>query len=214
MKVLSFCVVAKIWIFGKLEYMPATKKLKISQKIIKYLDLSKIKYEIVNHKTVYTAYDKAATLRVKPNVTGKTLILKADSNLIMVLAPGNKNLDLVKLKKLTKVKKLGFLSEKVLKNKFSAQGGYASGVKGIKLGAIPPFGDLWKLPLFVDRGLLREKSIFISSGIYEASFKVNPKIFENMIPAKRVPGNFPKGKILGAVLGSFSKPKKKCFIIA
>jgi len=93
------------------------------------------KTEAIAHKTVYTAYDKAATLKVKPNVIGKTLVLKADKDLIMVLAPGNKNLDLVKIKKAAKAKKVDFISETIIKNKF----------KGIKLGAIPPLGELWKL---------------------------------------------------------------------
>jgi Ala-tRNA(Pro) deacylase len=167
--------IAKTEIFGIVDCM------KISPKIIKFLDSNKIKNEVISHKTVYTAYDKAATLKIKPNVIGKTLVLKADSGLIMVLAPGNKNLDLQKLKKLAKEKKLDFVSETILKNKF----------KGVKLGAIPPFGGLWKLPLFCDKGLMKEKKIFVSSGIYEASFKVNPKVFEKL-----------------GTLGNFSKAKK------
>jgi Ala-tRNA(Pro) deacylase len=157
--------------------------MKIPAKITKYLDSAKIKYEIVEHRTVYTAYDKAATLRVKPNVIGKTLVLKADGGLIMVLAPGNKNLDLGKIKKLAKAKKLDFVSETILKNKF----------KGIKLGAIPPFGEMWKLPMFMEKNLLKEKNIFVSAGVYESSFKVSPKVF---------------GK-LGALQGVFSKAKPK-----
>jgi prolyl-tRNA editing enzyme YbaK/EbsC (Cys-tRNA(Pro) deacylase) len=130
---------------------------------------------------------------------GKTLVLKADKDLVMVLVPGNKNLDLAKITRLLRQKadsarqgKISFVSEKVLKNKF----------KGVKLGAIPPFGEMWpalrslgeggKLPLFVDRGLMKEKNIFVSSGIYEASFKLSPKVFEK----------------LGATLGNFSKAKK------
>jgi len=167
--------------------------MKIPVKIIKYLDLNKVKYEIVEHKTVFTAYDKAATLKIKPNMIGKTLVLKADNNLIMVLVPGNKNLDLTKIKKAADnlhkklgakaIKKLDFISETIIKNKF----------KGIKIGAIPPFSELWKLPMFVDGGLAKEKNIFVSSGIYDSSFKISPKIFEKS----------------GAVLGSFSKAKKK-----
>jgi len=83
----------------------------VPSKIIKYLDLSRVKYERIEHKTVYTAYDKVATLKVKPNVIGKTLVLKIDNELAMVLIPGNKNLD---------------------KNKF----------KVVKVGAVPPFGNL------------------------------------------------------------------------
>lgn len=153
----------------------------IPQKTIKSLNESKIKYEIISHRTVYTAYDKAATLKTKPSAIGKTLVLKTDKGLIMGLVSGNKDLDLAKIKKLTKAKKIDFISEKVLKNKF----------KGVKLGAIPPFYGLWKLPVFMDRGLIKEKNIFVSSGIYEASFKLSPKTFEKQ----------------GAVLGNFSKAK-------
>jgi len=185
--------------------------MKIPAKIVKFLDSKKIKYEIVEHKTVYTAYDKAATLKIKPNVIGKTLVLKASGGLVMVLVPGNKNLDLAKITRLREAEacfgeakarlrskgasarqgKISFVSEKVLKNKF----------KGVKLGAIPPFGELWlgspehggggKLPLFLDKELMRQRFIFVSSGIYEASFKLSPRVFEK----------------LGAVLGNFSKAK-------
>lgn len=100
----------------------------------------------------------------------------------MVLVAGNKNLDLSKLKKIAKAKKLDFISETIIKNKF----------KGVKLGAIPPFPELWKLPMFIDAGLAKEKNVFISTGIYESSFKLSPKAFVK----------------LGAVLGNFSKAKK------
>lgn len=156
--------------------------MKIPSKIIKFLDKNKIKYETINHKTVYTAYDKAATLKIKPNVVGKTLVLKTDLGLVMVLVAGNKNLDLAKIKKTAKAKKIDFISETVIKNKF----------KGVKLGAIPPFGEIWKMPLFIDRGLMKEKNIFISSGVYESSFKLSPKTFEKQ----------------DATLGVFSKAKK------
>lgn len=166
--------------------------MKIPSKIIKFLEKSGVKYEIVEHKTVYTAYDKAATLRVKPNVIGKTLVLKTDSEMAMVLIPGNKNLDKVKFQKILSawrkkqglklVKKIDFISETVMKNKF----------KGIKLGAIPPFGKLFRLPMFVEKGLLKEKKIFLSSGIYEESFTVSPRIFVK----------------LEGIFGIFSKAKK------
>jgi Ala-tRNA(Pro) deacylase len=178
---------------------------KIPSKVTKFLEKSGLKYEEVSHKTVFTAYDKAATLRVKPNIIGKTLVLKTDppasampkalragSEMAMVLIPGNKNLDKVKFQKVLNVwrkkqgiklvKKIDFISEAVMKNKF----------KGIKLGAVPPFGKLFGIPTFIDKGLAKEKAILISTGIYEKSFKVSPKIFEK----------------LEIVSGAFSKAKK------
>ncbi|MFA4998536.1 MAG: hypothetical protein WC514_00720, partial [Candidatus Paceibacterota bacterium] len=65
----------------------------ISKKLINFLDKSKVKYEVLEHKTVYTAFDKAKTLRVKENIIGKTLVVKIDKNYALVLVPANKNLD-------------------------------------------------------------------------------------------------------------------------
>ncbi|MDO8503560.1 MAG: YbaK/EbsC family protein [bacterium] len=166
---------------AKIIKYPSVAKGGDERKFIDFLNSKKIKYEIVSHKTVYTAFDKASTLKVKPSVIGKTLILKTIKGLVMALIPGNRNLDRNKFRKIAKIKKADFVSETIIKNRF----------KGIKLGAIPPLGELWGLPIFIDRGLLKEKSIFINSGIYEASFKVSPGIFEK----------------LGAVKGNFSKAK-------
>ena len=167
---------------------------KIPQKIIKFLETAKVKvkYETIKHRTVYTAYDKAATLKVKPNIIGKTLVLKIDKDLAIVLIPGNKNLNKNKFKKvvndwrkkqsLKSVKNVDFISEKLMKDKF----------KGVKIGAVPPFGNLWKLPTFIDKGLMKEKNILVNAGIYEFSFKISPKVFEK----------------LGYLKGSFAKTKK------
>jgi Ala-tRNA(Pro) deacylase len=163
----------------------------IPQKIIKFLENNKIKYELISHRTVYTAYDKAATLKVKPKIIGKTLVLKMDKELAIALIPGNKNLDKNKFKKVVNdwrkkkkekpAKNIDFVSEKLMKNKF----------KGLKIGAVPPFGDIWKIPTFIDKGLLKEKNIFVNSGVYENSFKISPKIFEKL---EVVIGNFSKAK--------------------
>jgi prolyl-tRNA editing enzyme YbaK/EbsC (Cys-tRNA(Pro) deacylase) len=178
----------------------------VPPKVIKFLDSNKIKYEIVNHRTVYTAYDKAATLKVRPNVIGKTLVLKTNKDLVIVLIPGNKNLDKNKFLKVVnkwsnscgrirvpecsrkggarlRYSHADFVSEKLMKNKF----------RGVKIGAVPPFGSLYKLLTFVDRGLLKEKNVFVNSGIYEASFKLSPKVFEKV----------------GGIFGSFLKSKSK-----
>jgi Ala-tRNA(Pro) deacylase len=163
----------------------------VPQKLLNFLENNGIKYETVSHKVVYTAFDKAATLRVKPNIIGKTLILKADRDLVMALIPGNKNLDKNKFKKVVNswkkgqgqksAKSIGFISEAIMKNKF----------KGVKIGAMPPFGSLFKMSAFVDGGLLKEKNILLNSGVYNSSIKISPKILEK----------------LGMIKGSFSKKK-------
>lgn len=166
----------------------------IPKKIINFLEKNRIKYEPVEHKTVYTAFDKARTLKMKENIVGKTLVLKTDRDLAVVLIPSNKNLDKIKFKKLVNdwrkktdqkpVKSIEFASERLIKNK----------IKGVKLGSTPPFGTMFKVPTFVNKSLLSLPEIIINSGHYNYSIKIKGDFLKKMMP--------------DLVAGSFTKTRK------
>ncbi len=161
----------------------------IPSKILKFLEKAKVKYEPIEHRTVYTAYDKAQTLRLPEKMIGKTLVLKINppaggKNLAVVLIPANKNLDKNKFRKIAKVKKADFVSEKLMKNKF----------KGVKVGAIPPFGNLWRLPTFIEKSLLQNPKIIVNGGNYNWSIKITLAVLKKLIP--------------DLILGNFSGPRK------
>lgn len=165
----------------------------IPKKVAVFLEKTKIKYKPLSHKTVYTAFDKAATLRLKPAVIAKTLIMRGDRELLIAAVPGNKNLDKNKLKKafntyrkkagLKPVKSINFISERVAKEKF----------KGVKPGAIPLFGSLWKLPTFIDSSLMKTPKIIINSGDYCQSLEISAAELKRAVP-DLVVANFAKAK--------------------
>lgn len=169
----------------------------LSKNIQKFLEANKIKYETIKHRTVYTAFDKAATLRAKPAEVGKTLIVSLDGkNYAIGLIPSNKNLDkkrilaaFNKLRQKTgakKYKKINLVSEKLMK----------ANIKGIKLGTMPPFGVLYKLPFFIDSSLIRQPKIIVNAGEYELSLKLSPSSLIKLHP--------------DALKGNFSMAKKCC----
>lgn len=155
----------------------------IPKKVINFLEKNKARYETVKHKTVYTATDKAATLRVPEKIIGKTLVMKADKFITVILIPANKNLDKNKFKKIAKVKKVDFVKENWMKRN----------LKGIKIGATPPFGEIWKLATFADSTLLKNPKIIINSGDYNWSIKITPANFKKLVPDLII-GNFGKGR--------------------
>lgn len=155
----------------------------IPQKLIKFLEKAKVKYEPIEHRIVYTAFDKAQTLKVSEKIVGKTLILKTDKEIFIALIATNKNLDTNKLKKIAKAKKIGFVSEKVIKNKF----------KGVKVGAIPPFGNLFKLKTFIDNFLLKQPKVIINGGDYNWSIKISGASLKKIIP-DLMKGSFSKAR--------------------
>lgn len=144
------------------------KEPKISKKIISHLDKNKYKYEIIKHRTTYTAWDTAQTEKVKPQEVAKGLVLKTDKDWILAILPSNRNLDKKELLKLAnkdsgrKIKKIDFADEKWLKKN----------VKIGKLGAVPPFKELLKKEIYFDKLLSKNKKLYLSSGEYDASIRI------------------------------------------
>ncbi len=176
----------------------------LSKTIQKFLDANKIKYEVIEHRTVYTAFDKAATLRAKPAEVGKTVVICFDKKHYMLgLIPANKNLNKKKLLKTTNVwlKKqkansdgrpplpgLRRASNSHRRNShefprfayryshadFATEKWLKANIKGVNLGATPPFGTLYKLPFFIDNSLTKSPKIIVNGGAYETSIKLSP----------------------------------------
>jgi len=137
--------------------------MSVSKKILNYLDKNKVKYELIEHKTVFTAYDLAQTLKLELSAIAKTLLVKLDSHLALAVLPASTRLDLKKLKALAKVKKAEIPKENIMKTKLK-----------IKPGAITPFGKIYKLPVYLDDSLKRPKVILVGSGSFEESLKLTP----------------------------------------
>ena len=174
----------------------------IPKKVINFLEKGKVKYEIIKHRTVYTAFDKAKTLKVPEKIVGKTLILKTDGKLAIVLIPANRNLDKGKIKKLLKAKKVELASERLIKNKLKARlPRYAKHCgQGVKVGAIPPFGfqpahhPTRKILTFIDKSLLKNPKIIVNGGNYNFSIKISSNQLKKILP--------------DAIFGNFSEKKK------
>jgi len=165
----------------------------VPKKVINFLEKRKVKYQLIEHKTVYTAFDKSQTLKEKPSVIGKTLVLKGDRHILLALIPANRSLDKQKFKRAVNtrfkkigqkpVKKISFASERLIKNKFP----------GVKVGALPPFGSMFGFPTFVNRSFLKNPKLIINSGSWQYSIKIGKSMFQKAVPAL-VAANFTKAK--------------------
>jgi len=156
------------------------------------LEKNKIKYEVIDHKKVYTALDNVETQRIKPQEVVKTLVMKiSPKKYILALIPANKNLDKKKfLKEVNKwLKKEG---EKVAKSvEFAKETWMKKNIKG-KIGATPPIGSLSKISTFIDKGLLKQKNLIINTGDYQKSIKLATKKFLEL--EEMIKGNFSEAK--------------------
>lgn len=163
----------------------------ISKKIIKYLEDKKYKFNIISHKTTFTAWDTAQTEKVDPKTVVKALVMRADKDYVLALIPGNKNLDKQKLLKVINAqrKKQGLKNSR--KIDFAKEVWMKKNLLG-KVGATPPFSELLKMEIFVDSLLLKNKKIYVGSGEYTQSFLIN--VSEYIKKEEIIKGSFSKKK--------------------
>jgi len=164
------------------------KKTKIPAKLLKYLDQAGIDNKILEHRTVYTAFDAASTMKKKINEIAKSLLVKADKDYYIVVLPADNNLNLDKVGKIIKketgknVKSVKIPGEKIMQTVFK-----------IKAGTMSAFGNMYKLPVIVDTNLSKVKKAVFSSGSFNHSIEIATKDFIKMEEA---------------ILGSFGVKKK------
>lgn len=154
----------------------------IPAKIKNFLIKNKIKHEILKHKTVYTAYDLANTLKKKLNEVAKTLVIRVDKGHVLVVLPASHQVDFKVLKKILKAKKIDIDRENVMVKLFKVKPGAISAIHG----------KINKIPVYVDKSLTKVKKIVAQAGSFEESLHLTAKEF-----IKAVEGQ----------LASFSKKK-------
>lgn len=147
--------------------------MSIPKKIKNYLDKQGVDYEEIAHKTVYTAYDAAQTLKKELKEIAKNLIVKADNTYALVVVPADKKLDLEKIKKALGANKVSIPNEKVIVK-----------VLNIKPGAVSSFGKLHKLEMLVDKAMDSTKKVIFSTGSLTDSVMIKVKDFIQMEEAK------------------------------
>lgn len=147
--------------------------MSIPAKVKNYLDQHKADYEELAHKTVYTAYDAAQTLKKELKAIAKNLLVQADKTFVLVIVPADRKLDFAKIKKALKAKNISLPKEKIMIK-----------VLKIKPGAISSFGKLHKLETLVDKAMLGVKSAVFSTGSFTDSVLMKVKDFVQIEEAK------------------------------
>ncbi|OGY79595.1 MAG: hypothetical protein A3B74_02355 [Candidatus Kerfeldbacteria bacterium RIFCSPHIGHO2_02_FULL_42_14] len=155
----------------------------IAKKVLKYLEDHKVSFKTLEHKVVYTAYDTAQTLRRKLQEIAKTLLIKTDKGYALVIVPASRMVDLQKVKKILKVKRIEIAKERTMKTLLT-----------MKSGSIVPFAKLYRLkkkgaeqlPVYIDSAFTRVKKIVASAGTFTESLEMSVKNFLKATEAKKV----------------------------
>jgi Ala-tRNA(Pro) deacylase len=143
--------------------MPA-KRLK------EFLDANHTKYVSIRHSPAYTAQEIAAAAHVPGGELAKSVIVKLDGTMAMAVLPASLQLDFDLLQGAAHVSKAELASEKEFKGRFP----------DVEVGAMPPFGNLYGMDVFVSEILARDEQIAFNAGTHTELIRMTYSDFEKL----------------------------------
>jgi len=147
--------------------------MKVPKQLIECLDENKVSYEILRHPEAVTAQRIAQAEHVKGRHHAKVVIVKSgDEHLIMVLSADHQ-IDLEKVEKA--------IGEPVSLGKEQE---FKSLFPDCAIGAMPPFGNLYGLPTYVDKSLAEQNYIVFEAGTHTDAIKMSYRDYEKIVKPK------------------------------
>jgi len=142
-----------------------------AQKLKEFLDGHKVKYVTITHSKAYTAQDIAALTHIPGKELAKTVMVKIDGKVAMAVLPASFKVDLDLLKGASHADKVEIASEKDFRDMFP----------GCEVGAMPPFGNLYGLEVFVEESLSEDKEIAFNAGSHTELIRLPYGDFQRLV---------------------------------
>jgi Ala-tRNA(Pro) deacylase len=150
-----------------MEVIPMT----ILKKLKDYLEKNQVRYEVGYHERVYTSQEIAAAMHVPGKELAKVVMVKADGKMVMLVLPASYRVETKKLKKVLQCKRLGIAKEKDFEELFS----------DCEVGAMPPFGNLYNLEVWVDKVLAEDEFIVFRAGSHVETLKIKYNDYARLV---------------------------------
>jgi Ala-tRNA(Pro) deacylase len=141
------------------------------KKLKEFLDKNKVKYMAISHSKAYTAMEIAASAHITGKELAKTVMVKIDGKMAMVVLPASHRVDLDLLQKAAKAKQVEIADEPEFKGLFP----------DCELGAMPPFGNLYGLDVYTAKSLAEDEEITFNAGSFTELIKLSYNDYEKLV---------------------------------
>jgi Ala-tRNA(Pro) deacylase len=147
--------------------------MEIPKRLIDCLNENKAQYEILRHPEAVTAQRIAQAEHVKGRHHAKVVMVKSGDQPVMMVLPADHQIDLEKAEK-TIGKAISLGKEHEFKSLFP----------DCAIGAMPPFGNLYNLPTYVDKHLAEQDYIVFEAGTHADAIKMSYRDYEKIVNPK------------------------------
>ena len=144
--------------------MPIIKRLK------ELFDEAKISYEVYNHPLAYTAQEIAQSQHFPGDQMAKVVMLKVDGKLVMGVIAGNQKIHLSTARASLAASEVRLATEDEFISRFP----------DCEIGAMPPFGNLFGVPVYVDPAVEKDQAIYFNAGNHVQTVRLRYDDFEKL----------------------------------
>lgn len=136
-----------------------------------YLREHHIPFQVQQHPIAYTAQDVAASEHIPGKLVAKVVIVFADNQMVMLALPAPYRVDFARVAQSLGAREVRLADEAELKSAFP----------DCEVGAMPPFGNLYNLPLYVDKRLAEDETIVFPLGTHTETARLTFADFERLV---------------------------------
>ena len=133
------------------------------QKLKNMLDERHVKYISINHSPAYTARETAASTFIPRREFAKTVIVDLDGDKVMVVLSASRHVNLDALAQGAQASEARLATEDEFKALFP----------DCEIGAMPPFGSLYQIRVFVDRMVTEIDDLCFNAGSHEQILRMD-----------------------------------------
>ena len=141
------------------------------KKLKTFLDENDIKYVTIKHSRAYTSQEIAALAHISGKELAKTVLINVEGKMIMTVLPASYQIDFENLKDIFGTRKVSLAAEPEFKYRFP----------DCEIGAMPPFGNLYDMEVYVAESLSEDKEIAFNAGSHTELIKLNYEDFERLV---------------------------------
>lgn len=152
----------------------ALKPAEVVPRVKNMLDKKRIKYYTITHSPAYTSQEVAASARVPGRQFAKTVMVKVNEKLAMVVLPASKRIDFKSLRDVLGSVRVSLADEDEFEAKFT----------DCEPGAMPPFGNLYGMDVYVADSFCHSEDIIFNAGSHSELIQMKYTDFEELVRPK------------------------------
>jgi Ala-tRNA(Pro) deacylase len=141
------------------------------QRLQEFLDEHQVKYIVISHSRAFTTQEIAAATHIPGKELAKSVIVDIDGEMAMAVVPGSQKVDLYLLRDLVGAQRVTLAKESAFKDRFPE----------CELGAMPPFGNLYGMPVYVADSVTEDEEIAFNAGSHTQLVKMSYRDFERLV---------------------------------